>query len=257
MSERDRIYRSSTESVEPFEFSERVVRVFPDMIERSVPGYHQLLELTPLIVRQAAVGNSRVYDLGCSLGAATMAARRAIQASGVKIIAIDNSPQMTARCQQIVDDDNSSVPVEVVTADLCDYPIQRASVVMMYFTLQFVEPARRERLIQRIADGLLPGGVLLLAEKLKFSPEEQDWMDQQHHAFKRAQGYSDLEIARKRQALENVLIADDRETHRRRLISAGFSQVVDWFQCLNFACFAAVKPGGDSEAQLDVQIADT
>jgi len=257
VSERDRIYEASSGSIDPFEFSDKVVRVFPDMIERSVPGYRQLLELTPLVVRQAAISNTLVYDLGCSLGAATLAARRAIQAPGVKIIAIDNSPQMTARCQQIVDNDNSSVPVDVVTADLCDYPIQRASVVMMYFTLQFIEPARRDHIIKRIASGLLPGGVLLLAEKLKFSSAEQAWMDHTHHAFKRAQGYSDLEIARKRQALENVLIADGRDAHRQRLLSAGFAQVFDWFQCLNFACFAAVKPGGDPEKPLDVEVADT
>ena len=242
MSERDSIYQSqSSSTVEPFRFGEQVVRVFPDMIERSVPGYRQLLDLTPLVVREAAVSNSRIYDLGCSLGAATLVARRAIQASGVEIIAVDSSPQMTARCQQIVDDDNSLVPVEVVTADICDVPVADASVVMMYFTLQFIEPARRDPLITRIAAGLRPGGVLLLAEKLKFPGQSQIWMDHHHHAFKRAQGYSDLEIARKRQALENVLIADDRATHHDRLLSAGFDRVIDWFQCLNFACFAAIK----------------
>ncbi len=246
MSERDQIYETLSAKVEPFEFSEKVVRVFPDMIERSVPGYRQLLELTPLIVRQAAVSDSIVYDLGCSLGAATLAARRAIQAPNVRIVAVDNSPQMTARCQKLVDDDNSSVPVDVVTADLCDQPIKRASVVMMYFTLQFIEPAQRDLLIKRIAQGLLPGGVLLLAEKLKFCSAQQRWMDQQHHEFKRAQGYSDLEIARKRQALESVLIADERKDHHQRLKSAGFAHVYDWFQCLNFACFAAVKPGAAS-----------
>jgi tRNA (cmo5U34)-methyltransferase len=224
------------------------------MIERSVPGYRQLLELTPLIVRRAVVGNSTVYDLGCSLGAATLAARRAIHAEGVKIIAVDSSPQMAARCQQIIDEDNSSVPVDVVTGDICELPIERASVVMMYFTLQFIEPGQRAGLLTRIASGLLPGGVLLLAEKLRFPDDDQGWMDQHHHAFKRSQGYSDLEIARKRQALDNVLIADERQTHHQRLRAAGFEQVLDWFQCLNFACFAAVKSA--QAAPSDVKIAD-
>ncbi len=242
MSERDQIYARGPAEVTPFEFSESVVRVFPDMIERSVPGYRQLLELTPLMVRDAAIADTNVYDLGCSLGAATLAARRAIQAPGVKIIAVDSSPQMASRCRQIVAEDNSIVPVEVIEADLCSVPIEQASVVLMYFTLQFIEPARRDALIARIASGLVPGGVLLLAEKLRFGPERQAWLDAHHHGFKRAQGYSDLEIARKRQALENVLIAEDRETHHRRLRAAGFELVVDWFQCLNFACFAAVMP---------------
>ncbi|MEE4638252.1 MAG: carboxy-S-adenosyl-L-methionine synthase CmoA [Wenzhouxiangella sp.] len=242
MTERDQIYAEEINEVAPFRFSESVVRVFPDMIERSVPGYRQLLELTPLMVRHAVMPETRIYDLGCSLGAATLAARRAVQAPGVEILAVDNSPQMIARCRQIVAEDNSIVPVEVIEADLCSVPIEQASVVIMYFTLQFIEPAMRAELLGRIAAGLHPGGVLLLAEKLRFGDREQAWMDEQHHAFKRAQGYSDLEIARKRQALENVLIADDRETHHRRLRAAGFDQVIDWFQCLNFACFVAIRP---------------
>lgn len=242
MSERDQIYARGTEEIAPFRFSESVVRVFPDMIERSVPGYRQLLELTPLMVRPAVIADTNVYDLGCSLGAATLAARRAIQAPGVKIMAVDNSPQMAARCRQIVAEDNSIVPVEVIEADLCSVPIEQASVVMMYFTLQFIEPARRDALMARIAAGLRPGGLLLLAEKLRFTGEQQPWMDEHHHAFKRAQGYSDLEIARKRQALENVLIAEDRQTHHQRLRAAGFKEVIDWFQCLNFACLAAIMP---------------
>lgn len=240
--DRDRIYAEQDEAVAPFEFTESVVRVFPDMIERSVPGYRQLLQLTPLIVRRAVSEGSRIYDLGCSLGAATLAARRAVQAPGVEIIGIDSSQQMVERCRQIIAEDNSLVPVHILQGDACDVPIERASVVLMYFTLQFIEPARRDALIARIASGLVPGGVLLLAEKLRFGPERQAWLDAHHHGFKRAQGYSDLEIARKRQALENVLIAEDRETHHRRLRAAGFELVVDWFQCLNFACFAAVMP---------------
>ncbi|MGY6555142.1 MAG: carboxy-S-adenosyl-L-methionine synthase CmoA [Wenzhouxiangella sp.] len=241
MSQRDCIYQAHDAESGSFQFSESVVRVFPDMIERSVPGYRLLLELTPLIVRDAVVADSRVYDLGCSLGAATLAARRAVQAPGVDIIAVDRSPQMVARCRQIVAEDNSIVPVSVLEGDACDIPIERASLVLMYFTQQFIDPDKRPALLRRIADGLLPGGVLLLAEKLAFDQDAQDWLDHHHHAFKRAQGYSDLEIARKRQALENVLIADTRQAHHQRLLEAGFEQVIDWFQCLNFCCFAAVK----------------
>ena len=244
MEERDHIYADGDDEVAAFEFSEPVVRVFPDMIERSVPGYRLLLELTPLIVRDAVVPNSRIYDLGCSLGAATLAARRAVQVPGVDIIAVDRSPQMVARCRQIVAEDNSIVPVSVIETDLCELPLERASLVLMYFTLQFIEPQRRDALLRRIAAALLPGGVLLLAEKLAFDGPDQAWLDRHHHAFKRAQGYSDLEIARKRQALENVLIADCRTTHHRRLADAGFDQVIDWFQCLNFSCIAAVKGPG-------------
>lgn len=242
MTERDQIFANTQGPAKPFEFSESVVRVFPDMIERSVPGYRLLLELTPLIVARAAQANSRIYDLGCSLGAATLAARRAVQVEGVEMIAADTSPDMIARCREIIAADNSRIPVEVIEADVCPLPIENASVVMMYFTLQFIAPDRRDALMKKIAEGLRPGGVLLLAEKLAFEPtENQRWLDTHHHDFKRAQGYSDLEIAGKRQALENVLVPDSRQDHHRRLEAAGFDQVIDWFQCFNFAAFAAVR----------------
>ena len=243
---RDEIYRSEDDDrpASPFEFSEAVVKVFPDMIERSVPGYRLLLEQTPLLVRRATQPGSRIYDLGCSLGAATLAARRAVRVDGVEIIAVDRAPDMVARCREVVAADNSRVPVDVVEADLLDTPIENASVVLVYYTLQFVPVARRDALIRRIHDGLRPGGVLVLAEKLAFeSSSVQAWLDAHHHDFKRSQGYSDLEIARKRQALENVLVPESRGQHHDRLRAAGFSEVVDWFQSFNFAAIAAVKGG--------------
>lgn len=229
-------------AVGSFQFNEPVVRVFSDMIERSVPGYRELLTLTPLIVGRAVKADSHVYDLGCSLGAATLAARRAIQAPGVRIVGLDSSEQMVARCRAVVAKDNSSVPVEIQHADITDYVFEPTSVFLMYFTLQFIPPEKRSALLERIYHALQPGGVLLLAEKLAFdTEEEQSWMDMHHQDFKRAQGYSDLEIANKRQAIENVLIPQTAEQHVQALESLGFKPVIRWFQSLNFACFAAIK----------------
>lgn len=239
---KDEIYRNHVDPAAPFEFSEQVVKVFPDMIERSVPGYRLLLELTPVLVRRAVQPDTRIYDLGCSLGAATLAARRAVQQPGVSITAVDNAPDMVARCRQLIAEDNSRVPVDVIEGDLRDVEIENASVVLIYFTLQFLPLEARDQLVQKICAGMNPGGVLILAEKLAFEPESrQQWMDEHHHDFKRVQGYSDLEIARKRQALENVLVPETRQAHHRRLKAAGFTEIHDWFQCFNFCCLAAVK----------------
>jgi len=239
---RDEIYREHTDPAAPFEFSEQVARVFPDMIERSVPGYRLLLELTSIVVRRAVRPDTRIYDLGASLGAATLAARRAVHEPGVTITAVDNAPDMIARLRQVIAGDNSRVPVEIIKADIQDIEIENASVVLVYFTLQFLPLEARDELLKRIARGMVPGGVVILAEKIAFESESaRRWMDDHHHDFKRAQGYSDLEIARKRQALENVLVPETRQAHHERLKTAGFSEVHDWFQCFNFTCIAAVK----------------
>ena len=72
------------------------------------------------------------------------------------------------------------------------------------------------------------------------TPELHALLTDLHIAFKRANGYSELEIAQKRSAIENVMKPDSLEEHRERLLAAGFSKVVPWFQCLNFASLIAL-----------------
>ncbi len=242
MASRDDLFREAGAYPGGFRFDERVVRVFPDMISRSVPGYELIVPMIGLLARRHAQPNSRLYDLGCSLGAATLAMRRAVQAPGVSIVAVDNAQAMVERARALVADDNSVVPVEVLEADIGDVPIEDASVVVLNFTLQFLPPAARDALIARIAGGLRPGGLLLLSEKLRFDDaESQARQTAWHEDFKRAQGYSDLEIAGKRQALEDVLRPETGAAHLARLEAAGFSSVDRWFQCFAFASFAAIR----------------
>ena len=239
---KDAIYATPQEHIVDFAFDERVASVFPDMIRRSVPGYGEIIALLGLFAEQYAQGNSRIYDLGCSLGAATLSLRRRIKASGCKIIAVDNSEAMVERCRENIAHDLATTPVEVMCADIRDVEINNASVVVLNFTLQFLPQQERLELLKKIHAGLLPGGVLVLSEKLQFSEEEtQQFQEQLHLAFKRANGYSELEISQKRAALEEVLVPDTQEQHQQRLHEAGFSQVETWFQAFNFASIAAVK----------------
>lgn len=240
--ETDKIYDHPHGQVAGFRFDEQVVRVFPDMIERSVPGYGLVLELSGLLARQKVTPGSRVYDLGCSLGASTLAVRRNILHDDCRIIGVDNSAAMVERCREMLALDNSRVPVDVIEADVLNVPIENASMVLLNFTLQFIDPAQRLDLLRTIYQGLLPGGVLLLAEKLHFdNPADNELLIDWHHEFKRSQGYSNLEIAQKRQALENVLRPDSMDTHKQRLKDAGFEQVMTCFQALNFAAIIASK----------------
>ena len=225
-----------------FAFDETVARVFPDMIRRSVPGYETIIALTGLLAEQYAKPNSQCYDLGCSLGAATLAMRSRIQQPDCRIIAVDNAEAMTRRCQQHVREAGEGIETDVICADIQDVAIHNASVVVLNFTLQFIQPAARLGLLQDIYKGMHPGGVLLLSEKIVFAnAAEQQRMEALHVAFKKANGYSDLEISQKRSALENVLIPDTLELHQERLHSAGFSSVDVWFRCMNFVSLLVIK----------------
>ena len=238
----DTLYAIQKSEVAPFEFDEDVVAVFPDMIVRSVPGYTLLLPLIGQIASRYAQSHSHCYDLGCSLGAVTLALRQQIRQPDCRITAVDNSPAMIEQCRRILAEAGEGVPVDLVEADICQIPIRQALVVVLNFTFQFVSPPLRDGLIQRIYDGLLPGGVLILSEKVICEPLELDrQLVQLHHDFKRANGYSDLEISQKRTALESVLISETVSQHQARLRRAGFASANVWFQAFNFVSLLAQK----------------
>jgi len=241
----DRLFAQPLEQVPDFVFNEDVVRVFPDMIKRSVPGYPTIVENLGVVAARFAQPGTALYDLGASLGAVTQALRRHGQAEGCRVIAVDNSAAMVERCRQYLTAQDSMfqelLPVQVVEADILALPLEPASVVAMNFTLQFIAPDQRLALLSRIRQALLPGGALILSEKLRFEDAQaQALLGDLHLDFKRANGYSDLEIAQKRSAIEHVMKPDSLEIHRERLLAAGFSQVVPWFQCLNFASLIAL-----------------
>jgi len=239
---KDTLFAEPLMNVEGFRFDESVAAVFTDMIQRSVPGYGTILSMIGDMAERFAQDNSRCYDLGCSLGAATLAMRHFIKADNCQIIGIDNSSAMVARCQEAIAKDTGHIPVEIRHQDIQQVEIEDASIVVLNFTLQFLEPNERQALINRIYQGLKPGGILLLSEKIEFEIDaHQQLMTTLYHNFKRANGYSDMEISQKRSALENVLITDSLDTHRARLCDAGFSSADVWFQCFTFASLIAIK----------------
>lgn len=238
----DTIYANPLAEVSQFAFDQKVVDVFPDMIKRSVPGYATIINMIGQLASRYAQTGSRCYDLGCSLGAATLAMRHSIQAAQCRIIGVDSSSAMIQRCSQVIAADSGEIPVELVEAQIQDVAIHNASVVVLNFTLQFIPVEERLAVLRNICDGLSPNGVLILSEKLAFEDDtHQELMIELHHNFKRANGYSDLEIAQKRAAIENYLVPETLTTHRQRLRDAGFHSVDVWFQCFNFASLIAIK----------------
>lgn len=240
---KDTIYSLARERVGQFSFDQSVVDVFPDMIARSVPGYASILSMIEQLTARFAISSTQLYDLGCSLGAATRLMR--VQAPADCLLhAIDNAPAMIQRLRQLLDADANvaGCQVRLVQSDVRDIEFSEASFVVLNLTLQFVPLSERPTLLQKIYDGLLPGGALLLSEKICFDdPLQQALLTELHHDFKRAHGYSDLEISQKRTAIENYLIPETIQVHCDRLRDVGFRQVVPWFQCFNFASILAVK----------------
>ncbi|CCQ12295.1 tRNA (uridine-5-oxyacetic acid methyl ester) 34 synthase [Pseudoalteromonas luteoviolacea B = ATCC 29581] len=241
MTGKDSIY-ATEQTIKDFTFDQHVVEVFPDMIQRSVPGYATIVSTMGKLAGTYAQSNSTLYDLGCSLGAVTLSMRRNIEKENCQIVAIDNSSAMVERCKLHLQGFKSDVPVKVELGDINESAIENASVVAMNFTLQFIAPEQRAHLLEKIFAGLKPGGVLLLSEKIRGENEFNDnLLIDLHHDFKRANGYSELEISQKRTAIENVMITDKLSTHHARLLQIGFKHIQVWYQCFNFCSLVAVK----------------
>ncbi len=235
----DTLYIDEKAGDEPFRFDDSVARVFPDMLRRSIPGYAASIEAIGSLAARYVQPGTRCYDLGCSLGAASLAMLQGSRTPDVHIIAIDNSQAMIDRCKEIVVGHDN---IELVLGDVRDVPIENASMIVMNYTLQFLDPDSRDALVSRIAEGLVPGGLFVLSEKVvDEDPDIETLLVDLHHEHKRRNDYSQLEISRKRAALENVLIPETVAAHRTRLAAAGFAHSAVWLRYFNFVSIVAIK----------------
>jgi|GEM_PF-1521 len=240
MSKKDKLFQQKRTKPEPFVFDEAVAQVFPDMVKRSVPGYSNVIAGTGLIASEYAQAGSNIYDLGCSVGASTFAVLQHINTDDFHLIAVDNSPHMITLCQQNIKVDHNANNVEYRCDDIQDIEINNASVVILNYTLQFIPLDERVKLLTNIYQGMNDGAVLVLSEKLAFDTDaEHQRQTALHNSFKRAQGYSDLEISQKRAALEDVLVPESLSTHIDRLNQIGLRDTQLWFRSINFASILA------------------
>ena len=236
---RDNLFDKQTD-IADFQFDQEVVKVFDDMVRRSVPGYDSMIQMIGLIARMYGQDNTNYYDLGSSTGAITLSIALNNKSKNNQFLAIDNSEEMVEQCKKNLQ--NKIANLQVVCDDINQVKIQNASIVVLNLTLQFIDVNLRSNLINKIYDGLEPGGILIISEKIHFDDAvTQNQITKLHMDFKKENGYSELEIANKRQAIENVLITETKEQHLNRLRECGFVETSCFFQCLNFVSFLSVK----------------
>lgn len=237
----DALYAVPKPLVTDFSFGPETTAVFDDMLHRSVPFYDEVQRMLAELAADFAVDDTNVYDLGCSTGA-TLQRLREIDRR-VTVIGIDSSAAMLARAGDTLRATPGGNPVVLRQQDLDQGPaIDNASVVVMALTLQFVRPLRRERVLRTVYDGLNPNGVLLLVEKVLDEETLTNRLFVKHYYdFKRRNGYGDIEIAQKREALENVLVPYRLEENREMLRGVGFRHPEIFFKWYNFCGILAVR----------------
>ena len=228
---------------EDFVFNERVVEVFDDMLSRSVPFYAEVIASSARLLDVFLHADDTVYDLGCSTGTTLLEFCRLLQDKGLKFIGIDSSEAMLEKARLKAELYSKQDSISFIEEDITSMHHPEAGAFILNYTLQFIRPLRREAFLRNLYQSLRPGGILLLSEKIISHDRRlnREFIDI-YHQFKKTKGYSELEIARKREALENVLIPFSIDENRSMLKTIGFSTVETYFQWFNFASFVAVKP---------------
>lgn len=250
MPKHDTLFTTPLDKDARFSFDEQVVACFPDMIRRSVPGYGQVLAMLPIFARRhlgfrQTIDDkkvSRIYDLGTSLGAVLFSLAGEFAPNDVQLIGVDISQPMATQAKQLLDEHYPNHNIIIIQDDICQTPLLPCDMIVLNLTLQFLTPDKRLALLQKCHQALDDGGILILTEKTHLLNEEDDaWQVERYYDFKRANGYSELEISGKRNALENVLITDSEDVHHHRLHQAGFGRCLTWFRFLNFISMIAFK----------------
>jgi len=238
---RDKLF-GEPRAPQDFVFDQKTAAVFDDMVARSVPLYDEMQRMCGELASRFAVAGSNLYDLGCSTGTTLLALDGAVD-RGVRFVGIDSSGDMLEMARRKLAEAGFVRPHELVEADLGDsLELDNASVCTMILTLQFIRPPDRARLLADIFRGMNDGGCMILVEKTITADAHLNgiFIDA-YYDLKRRNGYSQLEIAQKREALEKVLIPYRLEENRDLLLRTGFRCVESFFRWYNFGGLVALK----------------
>ncbi len=239
---KDRVFARKKDKITAFEFNEQVASVFDDMLVRSVPLYNESISRQSEICMDFYNNGTKIYDLGCSHGNLGMMICKKFGKRAFSMIGVDSSQPMIERYEKRLENSPWKDNVQLICELAENIEIINASVVILNLTIQFIAPSKRDNLIKKVYDGLVKGGILLLTEKI-INAEKPIFEIQQkfYKKFKMENGYSELEISQKREALEDVLIPDTLEIHENRIKNAGFGFFDVWLKWFNFASFMAIK----------------
>ncbi len=233
----DKVFEKSI--TKQFEFDEDVASVFDDMLNRSIPFYKEMQRLTINFALNFLKENDNVYDLGCST-ASTLIELSKNSPYKLNLIGIDSSTAMLSRASKKCK--AFGVNIKLLNEDLHNISYENANLIVSNYTLQFIRPLQREKLVKKIYNSLQKNGVFIFCEKVISSNKilDKQYIDE-YYEFKKAQGYSEFEISQKREALENVLIPYTEEENKRMILDAGFNYCETLFKWVNFATFIAIK----------------
>ncbi len=238
----DTLFNDGAAPVDDFKFNAGVAEVFDDMLGRSIPFYNEIIGMTAQLLARFLTPDGRVYDLGCSTGNSLMELARRLAHLDLQFIGIDNSAAMIKKARLKAEMYGKGDKLRFECDDIMNLNLRSPAAVIMNYTLQFIRPMMRLDFIRALYALMPPGAVLIISEKsINHDPLFNRAFLQFYLDFKRRQGYSEIEIAKKREALENILIPFSTTENIELLRQAGFCHIETFFQWFNFSSFIALK----------------
>ncbi|MFT6604393.1 MAG: tRNA (cmo5U34)-methyltransferase, partial [Bacteriovoracaceae bacterium] len=236
---KDQFFKNKQSNILPFEFNEDVAVVFDDMVSRSVPFYNEIHSIILDILDRTFTGNGTIVDLGCSTATTICLMDKHLIKKGKKasFVGVDSSQAMVAKAKAKLKESGTTT-ANIECTDINEFKIPKSEIILMNYTLQFIPKEKRPKVLANIFNALEHNGYFILAEKIVSDEEDiNDLMIDLYYDFKRRNGYSELEISQKREALENVLVPLTPKEQINNLKSAGFQKVEMLFRWYNFCCY--------------------
>lgn len=220
-------------------FKGSVVKNFDSHISRSIPFYKQGQELITQVSDFFIKEDSICYELGCSTGTLTnMLAKRHISKKKAKFIGIDIEKDMIKRANK----KKGSSNVKFICKNVLSHKLNKADLIVSYYTAQFIRPSDRQVFFKKIFSSLRWGGVFILFEKVRARDARfQDITSNLYNEFKLVNGYSPVEIFNKTRSLKGILEPFSTRGNCDLLNRAGFKDYMTIFKYICFSGFIAIK----------------
>lgn len=215
-------------------FSFETVENFDKHIDESIEGYAQLDRLVKSVSSYFVKPGTTVYDLGCSTGR-LLRDLGEVHGDSAKYVGID-------KCDNFAKMNEGPAPFEYrkeLIEDISEYP--NASMIVSMFTLQFIDPRHREKILRAVYDSLPTGGAFIMAEKVySTNAKIQDILTFQYYDYK-SKSFSGDEILSKERDLRKIMFPLSAKENDEFLERAGFDKREVFWRSYNFLAYICVK----------------
>jgi len=226
-------------STSDWKFSGETVVNFDTHIKKSIPLYewsHEVsLKLSDFFLHE----KTNIYDLGCSTGIFLKSLSLRSSSQKHTYYGLDEINEM---CKVAKKNNLKNNRVKILNKSIVDFNFKETSFITSFYTMQFINPSKRQKIIDKIYKSLNWGGAFIIFEKVR-APDArfQDMIMQIYNEYKLDQGFSCQEIINKSMSLKGVMEPHSSAANFQMLRRSGFRDIITVLKFLNFEGFLAIK----------------